>query len=51
MTLDHLLLAAGTTLYVWIGVHFEERALRRDWGSRYEEYRKRVWSIVPTFTR
>jgi protein-S-isoprenylcysteine O-methyltransferase Ste14 len=51
MTLDHLLLAVGTTLYVWIGVHFEERALEREWGSRYVEYRDRVWSIVPTFTR
>ena len=49
MTLDHLLFAAGSTLYVWIGVFFEERSLQRQWGRRYEEYRERVGTIVPTF--
>ena len=29
MTLDHLLFAAGATVYVWIGVFFEERSLLR----------------------
>lgn len=51
MTLDHLLFAAGSTVYVLIGVHFEERSLLRQWGRRYEEYRERVGTIVPTFTR
>jgi methanethiol S-methyltransferase len=51
MRLDHLLFAAGTTVYVCIGVHFEERSLRRHWGLQYDEYRGRVWSIVPTLTR
>lgn len=50
MTLDHLLFAAGFTVYVWIGVWFEERLLQRQWGRQYEEYRKRVGTIVPTFT-
>ena len=50
MALDHLLFAAGTTVYVCIGVHFEERALRRAFGVQYDGYRGRVWSIVPTFT-
>lgn len=49
MTLDHLLFAAGSTLDVWIGVFFEERSLQRQWGRRYEEYRERVGTIVPTF--
>jgi protein-S-isoprenylcysteine O-methyltransferase Ste14 len=48
MTLDHLLFAAGSTLYVWIGVYFEERSLRRQWGATYENYRQRVPAIVPT---
>ncbi|MEO8079643.1 MAG: hypothetical protein ABI641_03880 [Caldimonas sp.] len=48
MTLDHLLFAAGCTVYVWIGVQFEERSLRRQWGRQYEEYCERVGSIVPT---
>lgn len=49
MTLDHLLFAAGMTVYVWIGVHFEERSLLRQWGPLYEEYRERVGTVVPTF--
>ena len=49
MTLDHLLFAAGFTVYVWIGVHFEERSLLRQWGPQYEDYRGRVGTIVPTF--
>lgn len=49
MTLDHLLFAAGCTVYVWIGVFFEERTLQRQWGRQYEDYRQRVGSIVPTF--
>ena len=50
MTLDHLLFAAGSTVYVGIGVFFEERSLRRQWGRLYEEYCERVGTIVPTFT-
>ena len=49
MTADHLLFAAGTTVYVWIGVFFEQRSLCRQLGRPYEEYCERVWSIVPTF--
>ena len=49
MTLDHLLFAAGCTVYVWIGVLFEERSMQRQWGQPYEDYRDRVGSIVPTF--
>ena len=49
MTLDRLLFAAGSTVYIWIGVCFEERTLRRQLGRPYEEYCQRVPSIVPTF--
>ena len=50
MTVDHLLFAAGSTVYVWIGVFFEERSLQRQWGRLYEVYRERVGTVVPTFT-
>jgi protein-S-isoprenylcysteine O-methyltransferase Ste14 len=49
MTVDHLLFAAGFTLYIWVGVFFEERSLRRELGRPYEEYAARVGSIVPMF--
>jgi len=49
MTVDHLLFALGVTMYIWVGVYFEERTLRRELGKTYEEYCARVGSIVPTF--
>ncbi|MEO8362086.1 MAG: hypothetical protein ABI672_18805 [Vicinamibacteria bacterium] len=51
MTLDHLAFSVGFTVYVIIGVYFEERALLRQWGSVYEAYCRRVGSIVPSFKR
>jgi protein-S-isoprenylcysteine O-methyltransferase Ste14 len=48
MTLGYLLFAAGFSLYVVIGVFFEERALVRQWGEAYESYRRRVPALVPT---
>jgi protein-S-isoprenylcysteine O-methyltransferase Ste14 len=47
MTLGHLLFAAVASAYIAIGVHFEERALRRQWGETYQSYRRRVPTIVP----
>jgi len=47
MTLGRVLLAAGLSCYVVVGVHFEERSLRRQWGEAYEAYRRRVPTIVP----
>ena len=32
-----------------IGIYFEERDLRRQFGSRYEEYSKRVPMLVPAW--
>lgn len=49
MTLGHLAFAIGFTAYIVVGVHFEERALKRRWGAAYEDYRRRAWSLVPTF--
>jgi len=50
MRLDHLLFAVMATLYIVIGVFFEERSLRRQWGATYDDYCKRVGSIVPSFS-
>ncbi len=48
MTVGRLLFAAGFSVYIVIGVYFEERTLRRQWGDTYETYRRRVSSVVPT---
>ena len=48
MTVGRLLFALGCTIYISIGVFFEQRTLRRQLGRPYEEYCERVRSIVPT---
>jgi protein-S-isoprenylcysteine O-methyltransferase Ste14 len=47
MSAPHLLFAAAATGYVLVGVHFEERDLRRTFGSAYAEYAARVPALVP----
>jgi protein-S-isoprenylcysteine O-methyltransferase Ste14 len=49
MTMGHLLLAAGMTLYVLVGIVFEERDLIRRFGDRYRDYRNRVPALIPGF--
>jgi len=49
MTADHLVFALGASIYICVGVHFEERTLRRELGGAYQEYCARVRSVVPTF--
>ncbi len=51
MTFGHLVFAIGFTAYVIVGVFFEERSMRAQWGERYEDYCRRVGSIVPRFPR
>jgi methanethiol S-methyltransferase len=47
MTLGQLQLALGFTAYILVGLHFEEKALIRQFGSDYEEYRRRVPMLIP----
>ena len=47
MTASHLLLSVGMTAYVRIGVHFEERALVREFGSAYARYRASTPRFFP----
>ena len=47
MTVGHLLFNVGFTVYIWIGVHYEEVDLRADLGQDYIEYSKKVGKILP----
>jgi len=47
MTVGHLVLSAGMSLYVLVGVHFEERALARELGRAYEGYQASTPKFVP----
>lgn len=47
MTWGHVMFAAGMTLYIWIGVTFEERGLMRVFGESYRHYQRRVPMLLP----
>ncbi|BBM81950.1 methanethiol S-methyltransferase [Candidatus Uabimicrobium amorphum] len=47
MTVGHLIFAIGTTLYIVIGVWFEERDLVCHFGKDYSEYQKEVSMLLP----
>ena len=47
MTVDRLVLALGMTIYIMVGVSFEERALRRQFGVTYEKYQAEVPQLLP----
>lgn len=40
-------LSAGLTLYIFVGLYFEERDLIRQWGREYREYQQRVRALLP----
>jgi len=47
MTAGHLLFAAGCSLYILIGIWFEERDLVAQFGDRYQAYREQVSMLLP----
>ena len=47
MSMGHLLFAAGMTLYILIGIWFEERDLLRSLGAEYRRYRNQVPALFP----
>ena len=47
MSYTHLMLAVGMSLYIFIGLHFEEKDLSATLGKDYDDYKDRVRMIVP----
>jgi protein-S-isoprenylcysteine O-methyltransferase Ste14 len=41
----------GSTLYILIGIYFEERKLLREFGEAYAEYKKSTPMLIPRFVK
>ncbi|WP_286828181.1 MULTISPECIES: methyltransferase family protein [Kordiimonas] len=49
MTVGRATLAVGMTVYILVGLHYEERDLITEFGDTYRDYKKRVGGLLPRF--
>jgi protein-S-isoprenylcysteine O-methyltransferase Ste14 len=47
MTVGHLLFAAVTTAYIFVGIWLEQRDLVEQFGDQYRRYRRQVGMLIP----
>jgi methanethiol S-methyltransferase len=47
MTVGHALFAGVMSVYIAIGIRFEERGLERQFGDDYRRYRREVPAVMP----
>ncbi len=47
MTLSHFLFSLGMTIYIWIGIAYEEKDLVERYGDEYREYQKKTPKLFP----
>lgn len=49
MSNTHIILSIGFTIYIFVGLWFEERDLVREHGQAYVDYRKTAGKVLPKF--
>ena len=49
MNLNILAFNLATTLYIFVGIYFEERKLFQEFGEEYAEYRHHTSMLIPPF--
>ena len=47
MNVGHLMFAMGMTIYIRIGIHFEEKTLCKQFGEQYRTYQNEVPMLFP----
>ena len=47
MTVGHLVFSIGMSIYVLVGIHFEEKGLARELGQTYIDYQQRTTKVIP----
>lgn len=47
MTAGHLLFSAGMSVYILIGIHYEEKDLIKAHGEKYRQYRDETPKLIP----